>query len=176
MGAGVSGRKFRSRQKGGCGVGQTKKGKGTKWMLVCDGNGLPIGFLLESASPAEVKLAPRVLETVRVATLKGRFRTRPETLVADRAYTSREFRQSLRRRGIKTCIPTQRRPANWKKKRGRPVKVDKNLYKLRFKIKRSFAWRGNFRRLLIRWEHHLGVYRAFCLFALALICINALLK
>lgn len=145
-------------------------------MLVCDGNGLPLGFLLESASPAEVKLAPRVLETLRVRTTKGQLKRRPKTLVADRAYTSREFRQSLRRRGIKTCIPTQRRPANWKKKRGRPIKVDQALYRQRGTVERTFAWMGTYRRLLIRWEHHLGVYRAFCFFALTLICINALLK
>jgi len=35
------GREFCSRQKRGAGVGKTKRGKGTKWMVVVDGQGLP---------------------------------------------------------------------------------------------------------------------------------------
>lgn len=176
MGASFSGRKFRSSQKRGAGVGKTKKGKGTKWMLVADGNGLPIGLHLDSANPAEVKLAEQTLQTVRVRSRKGQIKTRPRQLVADRAYDSHAFRVSLRRRGIKVCIPPRRRPKNWRKKRGRPVTADRETYKQRFKVERSFSWMGNYRRLLIRWEHHLCVYRGFCFFALALICLDRLLK
>jgi hypothetical protein len=34
----------------GAKVGITRKGKGVKWMLVVDGNGLPLGFHLDSAN------------------------------------------------------------------------------------------------------------------------------
>lgn len=44
--------------------GLTKKGKGTQWMLVVDGNGLPLGFHLDSAGRAEVRLAQQTLEGV----------------------------------------------------------------------------------------------------------------
>ncbi|MEZ5386818.1 MAG: hypothetical protein R3F13_15000 [Prosthecobacter sp.] len=37
-------------------VGKTKRGKGTKWMVVVDGEGVPLGATLHSASPAEVTL------------------------------------------------------------------------------------------------------------------------
>ena len=164
MGTGFSRRQFRSSQKRGAGVGNTKKGKGTKWMLVADGNGLPIGFHLDSASPAEVKLAGQTLQSVRVKSRNGQFKTRPRQLTADRAYDSRAFRHSLRKRGIKVCIPPRRRPQNWRKKRGRPVIADRDTYKQRFKVERSFSWMGNYRCLLIRW------------FALALICLDRLLK
>lgn len=145
-------------------------------MLVADGNGIPIGFRLDSASPAEVKLATPTLQTVRVRSRNGQVKTRPQQLLADRAYDSRAFRASLRKRGIKVCIPPRRRPKNWRKKRGRPVKADRETYKQRFKVERSFAWMGNYRRLLMRWEYHLSVYRGFCFFALALICLDRLLK
>ena len=46
MGQSVSRRQLRAGQKGGDGVGRTKRGKGTKVMLVVEGNGLPIGFCL----------------------------------------------------------------------------------------------------------------------------------
>jgi hypothetical protein len=48
---------FAPAKKGGDKVGLTKKGKGTKWMLVVDGHGLPLGFHLASSGTAEVKLA-----------------------------------------------------------------------------------------------------------------------
>ena len=176
MGASVPGRQFRSSQKRGAGVGKTKKGKGTKWMLVVDGNGVPIGFHLDSASPAEVKLAAPTLQSVGIKSRTGQLKTRPRQLAADRAYDSRAFRQSLRKRGIKACIPPRRRPKNWRKKRGRPVTADPETYKQRFKVERSFSWMGNYRRLLIRWEHHLSVYSGFCFLALALICLDRLLK
>jgi Putative transposase of IS4/5 family (DUF4096)/Transposase DDE domain len=66
-------------------VGLTKRGKGAKWMLVVDGNGLPLGFHLDSANRAEVKLAELTLDTIQVPRPRGRPRQRPAKLAADRA-------------------------------------------------------------------------------------------
>src|SRR5262249_50291619 len=85
--------------------------------------------------------------------------------VADRGYERSAFRRFLRRRGIGMCIPTKRRPVSWRVKRGRPVVARKEEYGLRFKVERSFAWLGNYRRLLIHWEHLFAVYRDFFAFA-----------
>jgi hypothetical protein len=103
-------------------------------MLVTDGNGLPLGFHLESANRAEVRLAEQTLDTIRVARPHGRPKQRPKKLVADRGYDSRGFRQALRRRGIGMCIPPKRRPKQWKAKRGRPVVARKEDYRLRYKV------------------------------------------
>src|ERR1700693_2566247 len=54
------------RLEGGSAVGKTKRGKGTKWMVVVDGQGLPLGKHLHSASPSEVKLVAATLATIRV--------------------------------------------------------------------------------------------------------------
>ena len=62
----VSGRELRSCEKRGWEFGKTKRGKGTKWMVVVDGRGLPLGNYLHSASPAEVKLAETTLAAIRV--------------------------------------------------------------------------------------------------------------
>jgi transposase len=48
---------FAPAKNGGEQVGLTKKGKGTKWMLVVNGNGLPVGFHLASANTTEVRLS-----------------------------------------------------------------------------------------------------------------------
>src|SRR5215471_11914398 len=53
---------FAPAKRGGEQVSVTKKGKGTKWMLVVDANGLPLGFHLDSASAAQVKLAEQALD------------------------------------------------------------------------------------------------------------------
>src|SRR5262245_4586648 len=94
---------FAPAKKGGDKVGLTKKGKGTKWMLVVDGNGLPLGFHLDSANKAEVKLAEQTLDTICVVRLRGRPKQQPGKLVADRGYDSSAFRQALRCRGIRMC-------------------------------------------------------------------------
>src|SRR5215472_8897900 len=88
---------FAPAKNGGEQVGLTKKGKGTKWMLVVDGNGLPLGFHLDSANTAEVRLAERTLDTIAVVRPRGRPKQRPEKLLADRGYDSRAFRAALRR-------------------------------------------------------------------------------
>ena len=82
-----------SAKKGGEKVGRTKKGKGATWMLVIDGNGLPLGFPpgvspwgfhLDRATTAEVRLAEPTLDTIAVPRIRGRPRRRPDGLVADR--------------------------------------------------------------------------------------------
>src|SRR5262245_6046481 len=157
---------------GGAGVGLTRKGKGTKWMLVVDGHGLPLGFHLASASQAEVRLAEQTLASIRVARPHGRPKQRPAKLVADRGYDSAAFRHALRRRGMTTCIPPKRRPAFWRAKRGRPVVARYEEYRLRYTVERSFAWLGAYRRLLIRWERLVAVYRSFFAVALLRICLR----
>jgi hypothetical protein len=39
-------------------------------------------------------------------------------------------------------------------------------------VERSFAWLGNFRRLLIRWERLFGVYRSWFTVAVLLLCLR----
>jgi transposase len=145
-------------------------------MLVVDGHGTPIGMHLASAQAAEVTLAEQTLDRVRVARPRGRPKQRPQHLVADRGYDSGPFRRSLRRRGIRGCIPAKRRPATWRPRRGRPVVVRPEDYRQRWTVERTFAWLGNYRRLLIRWERHLSVSQGFFTFVLMLLCIHQLLQ
>ncbi len=51
----------------------------------------------------------------------------------------------------------------------------KDDYRQRYKVERSFAWLGNFRRLLIRWEHQLPIYQGFFTLALAFVCVKRLM-
>jgi transposase len=153
----------------------TKVGKGSQVMVVTEGNGLPIGLYVTSANPHAVTLAEATLQTVGVPQKRGRPKTRPQALVADRAYDSRALRHALRRRGIKPTIPTFERRARSTPRRGRPIRVGAS-YAQRWKVERCFAWMDNCRRLVVRYERHLHIYYAFCLLAITLWTINRILK
>src|SRR5262249_14970702 len=113
-------------------------------MLAVDGNGLPLGFHLASANVAEVTPAEQTLDAIRVARPRGRPKRRPRKLAADRGDDSNAFRAAMRRRGIGMCIPSKRRPATWRPKRGRQVVARAEDSRQRYKGARSFAWLGNF--------------------------------
>jgi transposase len=159
MDASVPRRQFRPGEKRGTGVGKTKVGKGSKVMVVADGQGLPIGLHVDSAQPHESTLAVPTLATVN----------------ADRAYDSQAFRRYLRRRGIKPTIPTFARRPRQRPKRGRPIRTGPN-YRHRWKIERCFGWMDNYRRLVVRYERSVDHYKAFCLMAIILWCVNLILK
>jgi transposase len=175
MGTGVSGRQFRARQKGGRGVGKTLRGKGSKIMLVTDGQGIPLSLVIGSAHPHEVRFAVATLAGVRVPQPKGRPRTRPQELVADKAYDSRALRQWLQRRGIRVSIPMVQRRKRKQPKRGRPYRVGP-AFRQRWKIERTFAWLQNHQRLVVRRERKPELYRSFCLLAFILLNANRILK
>jgi transposase len=159
-------------KRGGTEIGKTKSGKGSKLMMVAEQNGIPIGILLSSAQPHEIRLAQRTLASIRVPSKRGRPHSRFNELVADRAYHSQAFRSFLRKKGIKPTIPGRKSD---KKRKGRPLAVGDG-YKQRWKIERCFAWMDNNRRLIVRYERYIQHYKAFCLISLILLCVNRLLK
>ena len=166
-----SGWHFHCRQKGGEAVGITGKGKGSKLMAVVDGNGTPIGLLVASANPSEIKLAEPTLVTIRVSRLKHKSKSRPKELVADKGYDSQPFRQRLRRRGIKPCIPYR----NFGHLRlGRTP--DLKGYGERWHVERTFGWLESFRKLLTRFERLIQVYMGLLYLAATLICIRKLVS
>ena len=170
----VSGREFRSGEKRGCGVGKTKRGKGTKWMVVVDGQGVPLGDHLHSASPAEVRLAETTLATVRVGRrhCAGRPRQKLVRVIVDKAYDSDPLRKRLRRLGIELICPH-------KKNRVRPATQDGRAlrrYRHRWIVERTIGWLGNFRRLVVRYDRSLTIYRGFFHIACLMIVLRRVLK
>jgi transposase len=157
VGRDLLGRQLRPSEKGGAAVGKTKRGKGTKWMVLVDGQGLPLGVRLESASPSEVKLAEATLAEVRVPRPKGRPRQKPERIIADRGYDSDPLRERLKKRGIELIAPYRKNNKERRYQDGRKLR----RYKRRWIVERTNSWLGQFRRLLVRHEHLLSTYYAF---------------
>jgi transposase len=158
-----SGRQLRSGQKGGAGVGPTKRGKGCKIMALGDAHGLPIAIHAEAASPAEVKLAQVTVEQ-RVITEK------PLRIIADKAYDSDRLRGQLLQRQMLLLAPHRRGRISPCFNDGRWFR----RYRKRWKIERLFAWLHNFRRLVIRWEYHAANYLAFLQLGCAIILLRHL--
>src|SRR3989338_973682 len=141
-------------------VGKTKRGKGTKLMVVADGQSIPLGVSVASASPHEITLIEKTIDQLGKT---------PEHLVGDKAYDSKEFRQRLAKQGIELVVP-DRSCRKRKLQDGRALR----RYKRRWKIERTIAWLGNYRRLVTRWEHNDKMYQAFLHIACALITCNNL--
>src|SRR5262249_35557541 len=85
---------------GGAKIGKTKRGKGTKWMVLVDGAGSPLGAYPDAASPAEVTLLEQTLASQPI-------RGTPERLIADRGYDSNAVRRFLKARRIQPIIPAR---------------------------------------------------------------------
>lgn len=156
-------------EKGGSEVGKTKRGKGSKWMVVVDGAGVPLGIHVTSASPAEVTLVEATLNTIRVPRAgPGRPRQIPPRLIGDRGYDSDPLRERLGRRGITVIVPYRHNNQARRHEDGRRLR----RYRRRWIVERTFAWLGNFRRLVVRYERLTSMYCALLYFAAALIALR----
>jgi len=140
-------------------------------MVVVDGQGIPLGNYLDSASPSEVTLVERTLNQVSVPRKgRGRPRKNPERLIADKGYDSDPLRERLARRGIELICPYRSNNKQRKYHDGRKMR----RYKRRYKVERTFSWFGNSRRLVVRWERDIVVYRAFFHIACLIVALKRL--
>ena len=156
------GRHVLPRKKRGFCVGKTKRGKGTKLMVVASGEGLPLGVHVASASPHETKLIEATLdETALPEDHRGH-------LVADRAYDSDPLRDRLEERGLELVCPHKINRRKPKRQDGRTLR----RYRKRWIIERTIAWLQNYRRIVIRWDRYVSIYRAFLHVACIMILLN----
>jgi transposase len=140
-------------------------------MVVVDGQGIPLANLLDSASPAEVTLLEPTLDTIAVPRHgPGRPRKNPERVIYDKACDSDPLRKRLARRGIELICPHRRNRVTRPRQDGRKLR----RYRRRWKVERTFAWLGNFRRLVVRWERKINMYQAFFHVACLLITLRQL--
>ena len=82
-------------------MGKTKRGKGSKIMVIADRQGRPVAVHVESATPHEVTLV--------YATLAERFVSQlPTRLIGDNAYESDRLDAELARHGVELIAPHRR--------------------------------------------------------------------
>jgi IS5 family transposase len=154
-------RHLRGGEKRGSRVGKTKRGKGTKLMVIADAAGLPLAVHTASASPHEVTLVEATLnETLTLG--------RPQRLVGDRAYDSDPLDQRLAAQGVELIAPHRRG-------RRRPITQDGRAlrrYRRRWKVERLFAWLNKYKRVMTRWDRLIDHFNAFVHLACTMILMR----
>jgi transposase len=140
-------------------------------MVVVDGQGIPLGSHTDSASPAEVRLAEKTIEQIKVPKKgPGRPRTRPKRVIGDKAYDSDPLRKGLKKWGINLLSPHRRNHRNANRQDDRLW----DRYRRRYIVERTFSRFGNFRRLVVTYEHQLCMYQAFLQVACIMIVVKRL--
>jgi len=137
-------------------------------MVVGDGEGLPLGDYLVSATPHEATLIEETVSRVEDPQHPGKPCQRIQRLIYDRAADSDALRERLAEKGIDLIVPHRSNRVKPPLQDGRKLR----RYKRRWKIERLFAWFGNYRRLVVRYERKLLVYRAFFHVACIMIVLN----
>ena len=122
-------------------------------------------------------MLPPLLASLTVPRLgPGRPRTTPTALLGDKAYSARAHREHLRARGVTTVIPEPADQIANRKRRGsaggRPVNLDKKLYKRRNVIERCFNRFKQWRALATRYDKHAVIYRGGLLLAAVLLWLR----
>jgi transposase len=119
-----------------------------------------------------VTLLERTLDNIDVRPADGRGRPpQPERVVCDKAYDSDGLRERLLvERGIELVCPHRRNRKRAPRQDGRKLRRCRR----RWKVERTFAWLGNFRRLVVRYERSLKMYRAFFRVACLVIALRQL--
>lgn len=152
---------FSPAKSGGSDVGKTKKGKGTKIMLLVDGEGTPLGAEIATASEAEVNLIEPLID--------GRAcDRRPRRVIYDRAADSDPLRERLAARRIELICPHRKNRTRPPTQDGRKLK----RYKRRWRVERTISWLFNCRRLTVRYEYWNHIFAGF----LQLACVYTMLK
>lgn len=131
-------------------IGRSRGGLTTKTHLVCDGKGRALAFILAPEQAADTSMMAAALAQIRVPVGRGRPRTRPDRVLADKGYPSKSNRAWLRKNGIAATIPERDdQIAHRRKRRGRPIDfgdAQRVRYRGRNVVERCFnklkQWRG----------------------------------
>jgi transposase len=145
-------------------IGRSRGGLPTKIHLATDARCRPLAFVLTAGQAGDAPAFTAVMARLRVPRRRGRPRTRPDVVLADRAYSSRAIRDHLRKRGIRTVIPVPADQRGHRLRRGsrggRPPAFDREIYKQRNTVERCINRLKQWRGIATRYEKTATIYLA----------------
>ncbi|WP_443079830.1 IS5 family transposase [Streptomyces sp. P9-A4] len=145
-------------------LGRSRGGLTTKVHLAADSRCRPLAFVLTPGQAGDAPAFPDVMARLRVPRPIGRPRTTPDAVLADKAYSSRAIRTSLRQRGIRAVIPQPSEQTANRKRRGllggRPPAFDREAYKQRNTVERCINRLKQWRGLATRYDKTATIYLA----------------
>lgn len=135
----------------------------TKVHSIVDGQARPLVLQLTAGNVNDTTQFGQLIAGIRVGRPgRGRPRTRPDYVLADKGYSSRANRELLRRRGIAHTIPEPRDQQANRARRGsrggRPVGFDRTRYKRRNTVERGFCQLKHWRGLATRYDRNARNY------------------
>ena len=114
-----------------------------------------------------------MLEAIRVPRRRGRPRTRPDRVLADKGYSYPRYRRYFRQRKLAHVIPER---ADHRRRRahrpGRPPGFDAEAYRRRNVVERCVNRLKRSRALATRYDKTAEAYHALVLFAAILLWIQ----
>lgn len=151
-------------------IGRSRGGLSSKIHLAVDGRGRPLAIVLTEGQAGDNPQLQPLLEAIRVhGGRPGRPRTRPDHVLADKAYSHPGTRAMLRRRGIGHTIPErvdqQARRAAKGPAGGRPPAFELDRYRHRNVVERCFNRLKQWRAIATRYAKRAALYRALLVIA-----------
>lgn len=138
----------------------------TKIHLAADARCRPLVTIVTAGQRHDSLVFTRVLDHLRVLPgpgRRGRSRTRPDRVLADKAYSSRAARAYLRRRGIRATIAQPKDQIGHRQRRGsrggRPPAFDADAYKGRNTVERAVNKLRQFRAVATRYDKRAYIYQ-----------------
>lgn len=114
---------------------------------------MPLAVLLSSGAAYDGAYFHPLLAGVSIAQKRGRPRTKPQEIVADKAYGATTLRSKLRKRGIRAMISEKRlAEGRQRRKKGFHYRFNKDTYKKRSIIEQQIGWLKEQRRIATRYE------------------------
>ncbi len=124
----------------------------TKLHAVTDASGRPIRFFMTAGQVSDYTGARALLSSLPAA----------DWMIADRGYDADWFRDALKDKGIRPCIPGRT-------SRDKPVRYDKRRYKRRNRIEIMFGRLKDWRRVATRYDRCPKVFLSAIALAAAVI-------
>ncbi len=146
-------------------LGRSRGGLSSKIHLAVDGRGMPMSVILTAGQAGDNPQLVPLLDRIEVARLGGgRPRSRPDAVVADKAYSHPSTRVLLRGRGIRFTCPER---ADQKAGRaakgsrgGRPPAFDRAEYAGGNVVERCINRLKHFRDLATRYAKRAAYFRS----------------